>query len=201
MSIIDTLLLEHSLIRRYLDNVSVVLGLLKENKRPPKEFFILGLDFTKTFSDKFHHSKEEYSMFMELAKIKKGEIDNQITSLRDQHERARNMTVEVARSIDGYGKGDEFHAGNIYEYLGYYNHLLRLHIHREDHVFFPMVNEVLVESEQAPLEKLFQDVEEKYGADFFAKSEAKVAEMESLLANEFGEEYRKRMNAIPDPHL
>ncbi len=108
---------------------------LKADKWLPKEFFVLGLDFTKSFSDKFHHAKEEYSMFIELAKIKKGEIDDQITGLRNQHERARNFSVEIARSIDGYEKGDDFHTGNIYEYLGYYNHLLGLHIHWEDHVF------------------------------------------------------------------
>ena len=58
MSIFEILVNEHRLIRRYLDNAAVAIEFMAENKLPPKEFFEIGLEFSKVFSDKYHHIKE-----------------------------------------------------------------------------------------------------------------------------------------------
>jgi len=159
MSIFVTLKNEHRLIRRYLDNVSVVLEFMEQTKLPPKEFFELGLEFCKLFADKFHHFKEEYEMFMLLAQKKEGEIDAHIAYLRDQHERARNFTAEISKSLERYGSGDSFHIANIQEFLGYYNQLLRQHIHREDHIFYPLAHEVFNKEDLKRLSENFKKAE------------------------------------------
>ncbi len=200
MSIFVTLKNEHRLIRRYLDNVTVVLELMEETKLPPKEFFELGLEFCKLFADKFHHFKEEYEMFMFLAQKKEGEIDAQVEYLRNQHERARNFTAEVSKSIEGYARGDSFHAANIQEFLGYYNQLLRQHIHREDHIFFPMAQEIFNNEDIRKLSENFRKAEEKFEKDFFKNNEAMVQKMEQLLIDKFGEEYKEKISNIPKSH-
>ncbi len=200
MSIFDSLVNEHRLIRRYLNNAAVALEFMEEKKLPPKEFFELGLEFSTMFSDKFHHFKEEYEMFMALAQKKEGEIDAQIAFLRDQHEHARNYTAEINRSLEGYGKNDSFYIDNIQEYLGNYVKLLGEHIHREDHVFYPMAKESFNEQEIGILKENFIKAEAKFNADFFTQNENKVQKMENLLKDHFGKEYEDKLNNLPKAH-
>jgi hemerythrin-like domain-containing protein len=200
MSVFDLLANEHNLIRRYLNNAAVAIEFMEEDKLPPKEFFEIGLEFSTLFSDKYHHVKEEYEMFMALAQKKDGEIDAQIAFLRDQHEHARNYTTEIRRSLEGYGKGDNFHVDNIREFLGNYIKLLREHIHREDHVFYPLAQKTFSESELKALEENFTKAEAKFDSDFFAKNESHVQKMEELMKNHFGEAYKKKMDNLPNSH-
>ncbi len=200
MTIFEILSNEHRLIRRYLDNVAVVLGFMDEGKLPTRDFLEIGIEFTKLFSDKFHHYKEEYEMFMALAQKKEGEIDDHIALLRDQHEHARNFTAEISQSLEGYDRGDSYHIAKIQEYLGYYNSLLRQHINREDHTFYPLAKETFIEAELEVLSENFKKADKKFETGFFEKNENKVKEMENLLNNQFGDEYRVRMNNLPKYH-
>lgn len=200
MSVLDTLVNEHRLIRRYLDNASVAIELMEENKLPPKEFFEAGLEFSKQFCDKYHHIKEEYEMFMALAQKKEGEIDAQIAFLRDQHEHARNYTAEISNSLEGYGKGDSFHIGNIREFLEKYVQLLRDHIHKEDHEFYPLALKTFSSPELEQLSENFTKSDEKFGKDFFIQNENKVKNMEKLLTDKYGDEYTDKMSHLPKVH-
>jgi len=200
MSIFNTLVNEHHLIRRYLDNATVVIELMEEEKLPPKEFFESGLEFSKLFCDKYHHIKEEYEMFMALAQKKEGEIDSQIAFLRDQHEHARNYTSEITKSIEGYGRGDSFHIKNIQEFLEKYIQLLKDHIHREDHVFYPLAQKTFTEKELLTLPENFKKADDTFGKDFFHDNENKIQEMENLLQNKFGDEYKNKMRNLPKSH-
>jgi len=191
---------EHELIRSYLNDTSVALYQMSNNKWPEKEFFEMGVEFTKSFSDKFHHYKEEYIMFLKLAQKKKGSIDSEIMLLRDQHESARNFTIGISRSLDKYTQKDSVHAAAIAENLGYYNLLLRQHIHREDHIFYPMARELFTESEQNDMLEDFKKAEEKFQPDFVGISKAKVEKMSALLKEQFGDEYESRLEFITKIH-
>lgn len=200
MSIFDTLVNEHRLIRRYLDNAAVAIEFIEEKKLPPKEFFEVGLEFSRLFCDKYHHIKEEYEMFMALAQKKEGKIDTQIAFLRDQHEHARNYTTEISKSLEGYGRRDNFHIANIQEFLGKYIQMLKDHIHREDHVFYPLAQKSLSETELEQLSENFKKADGRFEKDFFTKNENQVKKMENLLQNKFGNEYKEKMSNLPKSH-
>jgi len=200
MELTNILTKEHRLIRRYLDDIVVVIDLMKAEKWPGKEFFETGIEFTRSFSDRFHHYREEYIMFLKLAEKKHGEMDAQIMFLRDQHERARNFTSEISRSLDKYTMGDSIHTANVIENLGYYNLLLRQHINREDHVFFPMASEMFTESEEQELLAEFKKAENKFEANFYEISKTRVDEMSGLLKTQFGEDYVRRAESLPRAH-
>lgn len=55
MPIFESLAKEHQLIRRYLDNVHLVLECMKAGQVMSTSFFLMGLEFTRTFSDTYHH--------------------------------------------------------------------------------------------------------------------------------------------------
>jgi hemerythrin-like domain-containing protein len=172
---------EHSLIRQALDNFSLSVVKLETGERPSKEFFEGAVQFARVFADKYHHFKEEYLMFGLLAQKKNGELDSQIDSLKHQHERSRNLVSAMANSIDGYVRGDDAHATLLLENMAAYTSLLRHHIHREDHVFYPMVDKELSQAEQKSLLNEFKKEEQKQGGKTFKECEKLVKKMGSLL--------------------
>ena len=60
-------------------------------------------------------------------------------------------------------------------------HLLNHHIHREDHVFYPMVREALSPSEMTAITELFQTEDRKAGPEALQTSRGLVRQMASLL--------------------
>jgi hemerythrin-like domain-containing protein len=182
MKSLEILTKEHGLIRQVLDNLSLAIEKLEVDERPPREFFEKALSFARHFADKYHHFKEEYVMFGLLAQKKEGAIDAQIDALRYQHERGRNFIAEIANSLEGYSKGEEFSTTSLLENLAAYISLIRRHIHREDHFFYPMVEKELSAHEDKGLVEQFKKEEEKTGViDFFEYSRRTVMEINALL--------------------
>ena len=61
------------------------------------------------------------------------------------------------------------------------------HIHREDHVFYPLAEKTFSEVELSQLTENFKKADEKFEKDFFAKNENMVQKLELLLKDQFGE--------------
>ncbi len=172
---------EHGLIRQYLDNLQLAVAKLEDDVHPPKEFFEQAVEFARTFADSFHHLKEEHIMFVRLAQRKEGALDGEIEALRHQHEGARNYIATIAESIDGYAEGKPIPTSRLLESTAAYVALLRNHIHKEDHVFFPLVGELLTEEEHAALKVEFARAAEKAGEDAFERHHKMVVDMGSML--------------------
>ena len=181
MDAIEILVNEHGLIRQFVDNLSMAAEKLETGEQPPRQFFEKALEFGRNFTDRFHHFKEEYVMFAQLAQKKRGVLDGQIDSLRHQHERGRNFITEISNSLDGYARGNEIHTTSLLENLAAYISLLRHHIHREDHIFYPMVKEEFSENEGQDLLRLFEKEDQKAGGKTFENSQKLVHEMAALL--------------------
>ena len=183
MQPLETLRNEHGLIRQFLDNLALAVAELENEKRPPKEFFEMAVLFARTFADTFHHIKEEHVMFVRLAQKNSGAIDGQIESLRHQHERGRNYVSAISDALDGYGDGKPIPTSDVLENTAAYIALLRNHIHKEDHVFFPMAQEELSDEEQTELEAEFEKARQKAGENTFENSHKLVVDMGSMLVH------------------
>ncbi len=177
----EILVEEHNLIRRVLEHLTLAKEKLETGERPPVGFFEKALAFVRTFVQKFHHFKEEYLMFERLAEKKDGAIDAQVESLRYQHERGRDHIAEISKALKGYRKGEEIQTLFLIEHLAAYVTLLRHHIHREEHVFYPMVEELLSVQEKKELLKTFKQEEKKLGPAKIKEIRALVREMGLLL--------------------
>lgn len=120
-------------------------------------------------------------MFTQLAQKKDGELDAQIESLRYQHERGRNFISEISHAIDRYPIGNDILTTILLENLSAYIALLRLHIHKEDHIFFPMIEKDFSESDLRSLMELFEEENQKTGGKTLERSQKLVHEMAELL--------------------
>jgi hemerythrin-like domain-containing protein len=180
MEALNILIDEHVLIRQFLDNLNRALRKMEQGKRPPREFFDKAVSFARDFTDKYHHFKEEYILFNRLAMKKRGKIDAEVDTLKFQHERGRALMGEVARALDGYDKGQEAQRLIILESVAAYLSLLRQHIHREDHIFFPMAEREIPWEEYRGLQQAFQQEGKKMGKNFLEKSKRDLTQMGGL---------------------
>jgi hemerythrin-like domain-containing protein len=177
----EILIEEHNLIRQALASMSLAVERLETGERPPAEFFEKAVQFTRDFSDKFHHYKEEYLMFGRLAQKKDGELDAQIDALRYQHDRGRDLISTISNALDGYAQGEDARTTVILENLAAYTSMLRRHIHKEDHVFYPLVDSTLSEEDQHYLKEEFLKEEKKAGGTIFEDSRKLVKEIGAML--------------------
>ena len=183
MEPLDVLRNEHGLIRQYLDNLALAVQKMEDDARPPKEFFDKAIEFARTFADTFHHYKEEHVMFARLAQAKGGEFDGEIDALRHQHEQGRKYVAEMAIALEGYVNDDPIATSQLIENMAAYTAMLRNHIHKEDHVYFPMASELLSEEEYAQLKVEFDRAVEKVGTGAFEENHKLVVDMGSMLAH------------------
>lgn len=183
MDAMDILRSEHALIRQFLDNLGFAAEKLERGERPPKEFFEKAVDFSRHFVDKHHHFKEEHVMFTWLAQKKRGDFDGPIDALRFQHERGRSHVTEIADALSGYAEGREDKTTALLENVAAYIAVLRQHIHREDHVFYPMVREELSESEGKEMVDSFHEADQKSGQGYYDKYRDLVLSMGGMLVH------------------
>ncbi len=181
MNILAKLGDEHHLIQKFLDRLQEAQIRMEAGAQLSPEFFAKAVEFARSFTDKYHHFKEELLLFSLLAMKKKGELDAQIESLRYSHERGRNLINQMANALPGYSKGQEAAVLSILENLAAYIPLLKRHIHQEDHVFFLLVAKEVTPPEQQELWKAFQEEEKKMGKNFLDKMSKLLVEMDSLL--------------------
>jgi hemerythrin-like domain-containing protein len=196
MSVIDILVDEHKLVRRYLDTLEIAIALMGTGGELSREFLEKTLDFSATFLDSYHHYKEEYVIFLKLAEKKGGAIDSQIVSLRDQHERGRTFVKAISSSVDGYLDNSEVQRAKLFENLGYFYQLQKQHLNRENHVFFPMAREAFSEVEMDGFVEEFMKEEERLGPETFNYSEKLVEQMNSQLVELFGDQYQAKRDQL-----
>lgn len=183
MDPLETLSNEHGLIRQFLDNLSLAAHEIENGRRPSAAFFDKGLEFARTFADRYHHFKEEHVLFVRLAEKKKGEVDAQLDALRSQHERGRELIGKMSGSLNGYAVEDPSKTADLLEAMAAYTSLLRHHIHTEDHVFYPMAERTLTDAEMELIGTEFEAQREKTGPDTFERCHKLVVDMGSMLTH------------------
>lgn len=183
MNAIDTLSNEHGLIRRFLERLDAAAEAIRQGKRPPREFYDLAVQFARTFADTVHHFKEEHVLFVRLAQRQEGVIDAQVEALRHQHERGRRLVTQLSGHLPAYAEGSVEAAQMVLATSNAYSDLLRDHIHREDHEFYPLARRVLTEDDMSALAEEFERDRQRRGGVAFEVAHKQLVDMGSLLTH------------------
>ncbi len=181
MDAIGVLIEEHVVIKGFIEALNAAERKLEAGERIPAEFLRGMVEFAREFVDRYHHGKEETQVFVRVAQLQAGEFDGALDALRQQHEHGRDHIAAIAASIDGYDAGDPLKDADVLEHLAAYASMLRLHIHREDHVFFPMARMHLDESENAALLKSFEREATAFPETFVEDCHALVQHIRALI--------------------
>jgi hemerythrin-like domain-containing protein len=178
---IEILVEEHKLISQQLDLLTTAAEMIVRNQNPPKEFFEKAVAFTRNYTNKFHHYKEEIVMFGLLAQKHEGAIDAEIERLRGQHEALHNYMNEISNSLEAYSQGAESEVRSLHRNLTDYIATLRGHIMAENRIFYPLVARTLNDDEKQQLLAEFEKYAAKEGSEATKEYETVVAEMAKLV--------------------
>lgn len=120
------------------------------------------VDFLRSFADRCHHGKEENQLFTLMEQKGVPREGGPIGVMLHEHEQGREYIRGMAASSAAAGRGDaqalQVFAANT---RGYVN-LLRAHIHKEDHILFPMAARVFDAEDENRLISAFETVEKEH---------------------------------------
>ena len=139
--------------------VSKAANRLEKSEEVERELWVNASDFLKNFADKCHHAKEEKLLFVKMMERGvSGEVGPIAVMLRE-HEDGRAHVRRIADLSAGeLGKKDSL---ELIKHTRGYVELLTQHIQKEDHILYPMANQILTPDDQEYLREGFEKVEEE----------------------------------------
>lgn len=157
---------EHKLIKRWIALIPTVIPDLDLGSAETQQLVRAGLDFIRSFADKFHHAKEEEILFRYFDQTL--EI---ITVMLEDHEKAR---AHVRAVNDALTSRDNDAARR---HLAAYAELLTEHIKKEDEILYPWMDRQLSDAQVGRLFSEFAEADQRL-AGVAERAEKFVREME-----------------------
>jgi hemerythrin-like domain-containing protein len=157
---------EHRLILR-------MIALLERNAAGTAEgvytnwqFYLDGVDFIRSYADRFHHAKEEDVLFAALVKNGMPRENSPVAAMLMEHDQGRTyvqgMETAVREAIDGIPGREAAIAENALAYVT----LLRDHISKEDDILYPLAERVIPEAMREEIAGAYQQAESQADVNF-----------------------------------
>jgi hemerythrin-like domain-containing protein len=159
---------EHRLILR-------MIALLERNALRTEEgaysnwqFYLDGVDFIRSYADRFHHAKEEDVLFIALVKNGMPRENSPVAAMLMEHEQGRAFVRGMETAVKEALNGIPGREGDIAENALAYAALLRDHIAKEDEILYPLAERVIPEIMRPEIVKDYQRAETQSSTDFSA---------------------------------
>jgi hemerythrin-like domain-containing protein len=171
MKATDILSEEHQVILRVISALESATSHLEAGQPVNPDFFLDATDFIKGFADGCHHRKEEGVLFKAIVDNGMPAQGGPVGVMLYEHEQGRTFTRGMREAAQKLQAGDSSAKAGLIKNARGYASLLRMHIHKEDNILFPMANKVIpVEQhdavftgfEQVEHEETGEGVHEKY---------------------------------------
>lgn len=168
MQATEILMEEHRVIEKVLASLETAANRLSEGRAIPMDFFLKAADFIKNFADGCHHKKEEGILFVALEANGMPQDAGPVGMMLAEHEEGRRFTRAMREGAERVQAGDTTAMSQIIQNALDYVTLLREHIQKEDHILFPMADNVIPVGQHQQLMTEFNrienedDVHEKY---------------------------------------
>ena len=165
MPLTSQLLAEHEAVLVALDVLERVEGALAAGGEEAREHLDQLLDFLKVFVDRCHHGKEEEVLFPELERRGVPREGGPIGVMLAEHEEGRGHIRAMAAARDRLRRGELNATAAIRTSASAYRDLLRAHIAKENHILFPMADQLVPAEVAVKLVAQFEAIEgERIGA-------------------------------------
>lgn len=112
----------------------------------PADFVEQALNFFVEFADRFHHFKEEESLFPALAGRGVPVEGGPIGMMLHEHNLGRKLLSQVRSNLEAARSGDARAQASVRSCAQQYTELLRAHIWKEDNILFMMAERALDEA-------------------------------------------------------
>ena len=179
---IEILTHEHRIIERALRALRGVCQRLEHGASVPADVLAQLVRFIQTFADRCHHGKEEKHLFPTLQEHGVPREGGPIGVMLQEHELGRGFVREMAEAASAYERGESDATSRFVSAAQSYLDLLAQHIYKEDHVLFPIAENVLDASTKAALVEAFEREEAALGLGTHEQYEATASELEKAWA-------------------
>jgi hemerythrin-like domain-containing protein len=160
---------EHVYIKRWAELIPEVASKFDFTSAGDRQLIFEGIDFIRSYADRFHHAKEEDILF----KYFDGELDI-IKAMNEDHRQARGHVKSLMESLENND------SDGIATHLQAYGDILREHVNKEDEILYPWMDRNLTISQVGELFSKFNEVEKTFG-EAAKKHEAFVKKIEIRL--------------------
>ncbi len=143
---------EHTFIKQLLSKIQFLIKELEETPENGRELVKKGVDFIRSYADKFHHAKEEDILFKYF--------DENLDILKVMHEDHEAGRGYVRKIVEGL---ENENSKMISENLQRYKDLLTEHIKKEDEILYPWLDKNLTTNQVGELFSKFQEVKKQFG--------------------------------------
>ena len=143
---------EHVLIKRWVALIPEVINNLDVDSEEGRQLLLDGVDFIRSYADKYHHAKEEEILF----KYFDEDLDI-LKAMHEDHERGRSHVRAILEALERKDKA------TIAEHLNAYRELLKEHIKKEDEILYPWMDRNLSDSQIGELFSKFNTTDEQIG--------------------------------------
>ena len=143
---------EHVLIKRLVAMIPELIDNLDVASEEGRQVIIDGIDFIRSYADKYHHAKEEEILFKYF-----GEDLDIIKTMLEDHDNARAHVRAMLEALDKEDKEA------ISEHLNAYRELLTEHIKKEDEILYPWMDRGFSITQVGELFSKFNERDEEFG--------------------------------------
>lgn len=173
-NITQTLVNEHRLILRMITLLERNAPRTAEGEYTNWQFYLDGIDFIRTYSDRFHHAKEEDILFEALVTNGMPRENSPIAAMLMEHDQGRAFVKAIDTAVNNALHGNAGQGAIIAENALAYAVLLREHIEKEDDILYPLAERIIPDSMRDDIIAGYAAAEARTAADLTDHYEAVV---------------------------
>lgn len=161
---------EHVLIKKWLALIPEIIKNMDVTSEEGKKLIVDGIDFIRSYADRYHHGKEEdilFKYFDEQSEI--------IQAMHSDHETGRSHVKAIGDALE---KND---TATINTHLQAYRELLLEHIKKEDEILFPWMDRNLSDADKNKLATQFNRADISAGQELQTLYEHRIADLEQQI--------------------
>jgi len=143
---------EHVLIKRWVALIPEVIKNLEVESEEGRQLILDGVDFIRSYADKYHHAKEEEILFKYF--------DEDLDILKVMHEDHKQARSHVKAILEALDRKDKAAIG---KHFNAYGDLLSEHIIKEDEILYPWMDKNLSVTQIGELFSKFNKADEQIG--------------------------------------
>lgn len=190
---IEIMMREHKLIVGVLASLQALADKLAAGETVAREDVADFGRFFRDFADQCHHGKEEDRLFVQMVEAGMPRDRGPIAVMLAEHDAGRQEVRGLIEVGAGAGPLSESERARVVDYARRFVPLLSIHIHKEDHILYPMAQETIPAPAFAALDQACEDFDRQ------VRQQLDVPGLEDLAAR-LMERYPACLGQLSDDH-
>lgn len=163
---------EHGYIQRVVAALVRQTVAIEAGEAPDLVLLERAVDFLRTYSERYHHAKEEGILFPLLEERGAPATGCPLVALKHDHVVGHGVVNDLADAVAAGRAGRPGPVENLLRPLHTLTDLYPGHIWREDYLLFPMMQRTLSEADMEELTRLFEETDHDMGRAVLWRCEA-----------------------------